>query len=48
MLDTINNIPPINVVQFKNGEKAIFDGHHRLVANWALGKTKIKVNLVKI
>ena len=26
---------------------AIFDGHHRLVANWALGNSKIQVNLVQ-
>jgi hypothetical protein len=27
---------------------AIYDGHHRLIANWALGNTTIKVNLVKL
>ena len=27
---------------------AIYDGHHRLVANWALGNTQIKVNLVQL
>jgi uncharacterized ParB-like nuclease family protein len=48
MIDDIDKVPPINVVQFKNGEKAIYDGHHRLMANWALGETKIKVNLVKL
>lgn len=48
MIDDIDKVPPINVVQFKNGEKAIYDGHHRLAANWALGETKIKVNLVKL
>lgn len=48
MIDEIDKVPPINVVQFKNGEKAIYDGHHRLLANWALGETKIKVNLVKL
>jgi uncharacterized ParB-like nuclease family protein len=48
MIDDIDKVPPINVVQFKNGEKAIYDGHHRLAAKWALGETKIKVNLVKL
>jgi hypothetical protein len=48
MLDNIDKLPPINVVQFSNGEKAIYDGHHRLIAHWALGENKIKVNLVKI
>lgn len=48
MIDDINKVPRINVVQFENGEKAIYDGHHRLVAHWALGESKIKVNLVKI
>jgi hypothetical protein len=41
-------IPRINVVQFSNGEKVIYDGHHRLAANWALGNTRIVVNLVKL
>jgi hypothetical protein len=48
MLDKVNNLSPINVVEFENGEKVIYDGHHRLVANWALNNNKIKVNLVKI
>jgi hypothetical protein len=48
MLGEINKLPRINVVQFPNGEKAIYDGHHRLIAHWALGKKKIKVNLVKL
>lgn len=37
----------INVVQFSDG-MAIHDGHHRLTTAWALGETKLKVNLVKI
>jgi hypothetical protein len=41
-------MPIINVVQFNDGEMAIYDGHHRLVANWALGNQNIKVNLVKL
>lgn len=48
MFDNIEKLPRINVVQFSNGEKAIYDGHHRLIAHWALGEKKIKVNLVKI
>jgi len=48
MIGEINKLPRINVVQFGNGEKAIYDGHHRLIAHWALGEKKIKVNLVKI
>lgn len=48
LLDNIDKLPRINVVQFSNGEKAIYDGHHRLIAHWALGERKIKVNLVRI
>lgn len=48
MLDNMSKLDRINVVQFKNGEKAIYDGHHRLMAHWALGEKKIKVNIVKI
>ena len=48
IIKNINSIPVINVIQFKNGEKSIYDGHHRLVANWALGNNMIKVNLVKV
>ncbi len=48
MLDKVNDLSPINVVEFEDGEKVIYDGHHRLVANWALGNNRIKVNLVKV
>ena len=48
IIKNIDSIPVINVIQFKDGEKAIYDGHHRLVANWALGNNLIKVNLVKV
>jgi hypothetical protein len=41
-------LPIINVVQLPDGEKVIYDGHHRLVANWALGNKKIKTNLVQV
>lgn len=40
-------LPIINAVQFSDGI-SIYDGHHRLMTTWALGETKIKVNLVKI
>jgi hypothetical protein len=46
MLDEFEKLPLINVVDF-SGELAIYDGHHRLMAAWALGQDKIKVNLVK-
>ena len=46
MFDKLDKLPPINVVQFTNGEIVAFDGHHRIVANWALGKKKIKVNII--
>lgn len=48
ILDDLNKLTTINVVEFEDGEMAIFDGHHRLVANWALGNSKIQVNLVQI
>ena len=47
ILDDLNKLTTINVVEFEDGEMAIFDGHHRLVANWALGNSKIQVNLVQ-
>ena len=46
--DSITKLPRLNAVQFKDGEIAIYDGHHRLTAYWALGENKIKVNLVKL
>jgi hypothetical protein len=48
IIENINKMPIINVVQFNDGEMAIYDGHHRLVANWAIGNTQIKVNLVRL
>ena len=48
ILADLNKLSTINVVEFEDGEMAIFDGHHRLVANWALGNSKIQVNLVQI
>jgi len=47
IINNLEKTSPINVVQFNNGEMVIFDGHHRLMANWALGNAKLKVNLVK-
>lgn len=46
MIQDFNKLEPINVVQFSDG-MAIYDGHHRLLTAWALGETKLKVNLVK-
>ena len=47
MLDKVDKLPLINMVQFHDG-LVIYDGHHRLLTAWALGETKIKVNLVKV
>jgi hypothetical protein len=47
MIQDFDKLEPINVVQFSDG-LAIYDGHHRLLTAWALGETKLKVNLVKI
>ena len=47
ILKNLNTLSPITVVQFEDGEMAIHDGHHRLVANWVLGHSKIKVNLIQ-
>lgn len=47
IIKNLDNVPLINVVEFKDGKKVIFDGHHRLISFWVLSKTKIKVNLVK-
>ena len=48
LISNFNSAPSINVVEFEDGEKVIYDGHHRLTANWALGNDKVKVNLVKL
>ena len=48
MIVGIDKLPIINAVKFPDGEIVIYDGHHRLIANWALGKTRIKLNLVSI
>ena len=48
LLDSIDRLPRINAVRFEDGETAIYDGHHRLVANWAVGNTQIEVNLVQL
>jgi len=47
MISRDGKLKTINVVQFPDG-LVIYDGHHRLTTAWALGETKIKVNLVKI
>ena len=48
MIVDIDKLPIINAVEFTDGEIVIYDGHHRLLANWALGKPQIKLNLVSI
>ena len=48
MLTNLDKVPIIDVVEFKDGTQAIFDGHHRLTSAWVLGETKIKVNLVRL
>ena len=48
LVDNIEKLPRINAVQFEDGETAIYDGHHRLIANWAVGNTQIEVNLVRL
>jgi len=47
MLKDFDKLPLINVVEFADG-LAIYDGHHRLISAWAMGKKKIKVNWVKL
>jgi len=39
-------VKTINVIQFPEGP-VIYDGHHRLTKAWALGETRLKVNLLK-
>ncbi len=36
MLDKIDELPIINVVEFEDGEKVIYDGHHRLLRHQSL------------
>lgn len=48
IMANIDSTPIINAVKFPDDTISIFDGHHRLVSNWALGKTNIKVNLVDL
>jgi len=48
MIKTPDKLPIINVVEFKDGEYVIFDGHHRLTSFWALNKREFKAFLVKL
>ena len=48
LLTNIEQAPAVNAVEFPDGEIVIYDGHHRLVANWALDDNQMKVNLVKV
>lgn len=47
MVQDLDKRATIEAVQFPDGEIAIADGHHRLTANWALGRRTVQVNLVK-
>jgi hypothetical protein len=44
----LDTTPTINAVKFDSTNTVIFDGHHRLIANWALGNSSVKVNLVDL
>jgi len=47
MIDNVDKLPTLNAVQFSD-ELVIYDGHHRVLAAWALNEPKIKVNLVTL
>ena len=47
MIDNVDKLPTLNAVQFSD-ELVIYDGHHRLLATWAVSEPKIKVNLVTL
>lgn len=46
MIKSPNNLPIVNVVKFDSGEIVVFDGHHRLVSHWALGRKNMKTFFV--
>lgn len=46
ILRRLPELPAIRVAQFADGSLAIADGHHRLVANWALGNQRVQVMIV--
>jgi len=48
MLANLDKTPIIGAVKFDNNTISIFDGHHRLMANWALNNSSIQVNLVDL
>lgn len=48
LISQVESLDPIPVVEFSDGERVVFDGHHRLVANWALGRRRILAYLVKL
>lgn len=48
IMANINDTPIIGAVKFPDNTISIFDGHHRLVANWALNNSSIQVNLVDL
>ena len=47
LIDNVDKLPTIFAVQFSD-ELVIYDGHHRVLAAWALNEPKIKVNLVTL
>lgn len=48
MLANLDKTPIIDAVKFDENNTVIFDGHHRLMTNWALGNTNVKINLVDL
>ena len=46
MIQRDGKLKTIHVIEFPEGP-VIYDGHHRLTAQWALGETKLKVLYVK-
>ena len=48
LISQVESLDPIPVVEFSDGERVVFDGHHRLIANWALGRRTIAAYLVKL
>ena len=48
LISQVESLEPIPIVEFSDGERVVFDGHHRLVANWALGRRTIAAYLVKL
>lgn len=45
-LNDVNKLPPIPAVKYGR-HIVIFDGHHRLIANWLAGRKTVKVSMVE-